>query len=212
MRAHLVWDWNGTLLDDLSLIVAATNASLATVAGPAVTVDDHRRDFRRPVSDYYSHVLGRHVDAEEFARLDSRFHTAYRSGLTTCGLTAGAAAAIAAWAGSQSLLSMWFHTELVPLVEHYGLTRWFSRVDGLRATTGGGRKAEHLVNHLDALGIAGPDAVLIGDSLDDAHAARAVGAGCVLFGGGFTGVTVLRDSGLPVAGTLVEAVELAAKA
>jgi phosphoglycolate phosphatase-like HAD superfamily hydrolase len=92
------------------------------------------------------------------------------------------------------------------------LTRCFTRIDGLRAMTGGGHKAEHLVAHLAALGIAGPDTVLIGDSLDDAHAAEAVGAGCVLFAGGFTELGALRESGLPVATTLWDAVKLAAKA
>jgi phosphoglycolate phosphatase-like HAD superfamily hydrolase len=46
---HLVWDWNGTLLDDLALVVAATNASLATAGGRPITAEEHRRDFRRPI-------------------------------------------------------------------------------------------------------------------------------------------------------------------
>jgi phosphoglycolate phosphatase-like HAD superfamily hydrolase len=192
-------------------VVASTNASLATFSCPPVTAEEHRRDFRRPISAYYSYVLGRRIDDEEFVRLDNAFHAAYRDGLTTCGLRPDAEPALAAWAGSQSLLSMWFHTELVPLVEGFGLTRWFARVDGLRAVNGGGHKAEHLVSHLAALGIAGSDAVLIGDSLDDAHAAEAVGAGCVLFAGGFTEPGALRGTGLPVATSLPEAVELAAR-
>ncbi len=49
MRKHPVWDWNGTLLDDLRLVVDATTASLATVGGPVVTADEHRRDYRRPI-------------------------------------------------------------------------------------------------------------------------------------------------------------------
>ncbi|HEV7709601.1 MAG TPA: HAD family hydrolase, partial [Asanoa sp.] len=28
-RTHLVWDWNGTLLNDFDLVVAATNHALA---------------------------------------------------------------------------------------------------------------------------------------------------------------------------------------
>ena len=51
MRDHLVWDWNGTLLDDLTLVVHSTNHALAMIGGPAVDVDEHRRSFRRPVAD-----------------------------------------------------------------------------------------------------------------------------------------------------------------
>lgn len=209
MSAHLVWDWNGTLLDDLRLVVDATNAALAAAGGPAVTADEHRRGFRRPVVAYYGQVLGRQLTHEQFALLDAEFHRAYRAGLDTCALAAGAADALAAWAGSQSLLSMWFHAELVALVTRYGLAARFTRMDGLREPVGGGQKAAHLVAHLAAVGVAGPDTVLVGDSLDDAQAAAMVGARCVLYAGGLTDPALLRATGLPVAETLAEAVALA---
>jgi len=207
--AHLVWDWNGTLLNDLDLVVEATNAALAAIGGPVVTADDHRRDFRRPVADYYAFVLGRQVAAEEFQRLDHAFHTAYRTRLVECALAGDAVEAIHAWPGTQSLLSMWFHDELLPEVTRRGLAERLARIDGLRAAVGGGHKAEHLVEHLAALEVKGDETVLIGDSIDDAHAADEVGAACVLYAGGFTDPEVLRASGRPTAPTLVEAVALA---
>jgi phosphoglycolate phosphatase-like HAD superfamily hydrolase len=207
--AHLVWDWNGTLLDDLDLVVAATNAAFAAVGGPSVTTDEHRRDFRRPVVDYYTFVLGRPVDQVEFERLDRVFHDAYRRRLVDCALAPDAVEAINTWEGTQSLLSMWFHDELVPELTRRGLVERLARVDGLRAAVGGGHKLEYLVEHLSALGVDGPEAVLIGDSVDDAHAAAAVGAGCVLYAGGFTDPARLEATGLPVAYSLVAAVEMA---
>jgi phosphoglycolate phosphatase-like HAD superfamily hydrolase len=207
---HLVWDWNGTLLDDLTLVVTATNASLAAIGGPAITAEEHRRDFRRPIAAYYAWVLGRPVDEEEFAALDKAFHQVYNEGLAACALSADALDALAAWAGTQSLLSMWFHDELVPTIARYGLDRYFLRVDGLRASVGGGPKAPHLAAHLDRIGVAGQDCVLIGDSVDDAEAAVALGARVVLYSGGFTGADRLRATGHPVARSLAEAVSLAA--
>ncbi|WP_410814440.1 HAD family hydrolase [Micromonospora sp. 067-2] len=210
-RPHLVWDWNGTLLNDLSLVVAATNAAFASIGGPTVTSDEHRVRFRRPIAEYYAEVLGQAVDDDEFGRLDRIFHDAYRSGLTTCELASDARTAMAAWPGSQSLLSMWFHEELVPAVHTYGLTGHFSRVDGLRAVVGGDRKAESLRRHLAELGVEGTSAVLIGDSIDDADAALAVGGRVVLYTGGFTDPARLRASGHPVADTLTDAVAVARK-
>jgi phosphoglycolate phosphatase-like HAD superfamily hydrolase len=208
-RAHLVWDWNGTLLNDLSLVVAATNTAFASVGGPVVSAQEHRVQFRRPISEYYAEVLGRAVDSAEFGRLDKVFHDAYRTGLTTCELAADAVSAMRAWPGTQSLLSMWFHDELVPAVETYGLTALFKRIDGLRAAVGGDRKAGHLARHLAELGVDNSSTVLIGDSIDDAEAARSVGAHCVLYTGGFTDPGRLHASDWPVADTLSEAVKLA---
>ena len=58
--------------------------------------------------------------------------------------------------------------------------------------------------------LKGPDVVLIGDTVDDALAAQAVGARCVLYSGGFTEARQLRATGAPVVDTLTEAVALAA--
>jgi len=207
--AHLVWDWNGTLLDDLELTVVATNASLATVGGPVTTVEQHRRMFCRPLTEYYRAVLGRPVDAQEFTHLDEEFHRAYRSGLAACDLARDALVALDSWPGTQSLLSMWSHAELVVELQRRGLTGRLIRIDGRHGYALGDLKAGYLKRHIAALGIAEADCVLVGDAVDDADAALAVGARCVLYSGGITGVDVLRATGQPVASTLVEAVTLA---
>jgi phosphoglycolate phosphatase-like HAD superfamily hydrolase len=208
-RTHLVWDWNGTLLDDLSLVVSSTNEAFAAVGGRPVDADEHRSRFRRPVAEFYAEILERAVDQEEFGKLDRIFHDAYRMGLTSMTLAADAQTALTSWPGSQSLLSMWFHDELVPAIETYGLSGVFTRVDGLRTEVGGHLKAGHLAEHLAGLGLTGDQVVLIGDSLDDAAAADAVGGQVVLYTGGFTDPVRLRASGRPVADTLTEAVSIA---
>jgi phosphoglycolate phosphatase-like HAD superfamily hydrolase len=207
---HLIWDWNGTLLDDINLVVAATNEVFAQVGGPVVNIDEHRSKFRRPIASYYAEVLGRPVDVEEFALLNRMFHDAYRAALPDCQLRDGVIEALTDWIGGQSLLSMWFHDELVPCVEKYGLTKYFTRVDGLCVEVGGDGKAASLIEHLDRLKLSGADCVMIGDSVDDALAARSVGAPCVLVTGGFTDATRLRAHGAPCVDSIAEAVELAA--
>lgn len=211
-RAHLVWDWNGTLIDDLSLVISATNVVFASVGGPTITPDDHRRGFRRPISEYYAEILGRPVSAAEFAILNDLFHTTYQAGLP-CALARDALAALRAWPGTQSLLSMWFHDELVTAVDHHQITSHFTRIDGMRRPLSGAidHKGPHLAKHLAALGVDGHEVILIGDTVDDAHAAASVGARCVLYAGGFTEAAQLAATGAPVAMSLQEAVALAAQ-
>lgn len=208
---HLVWDWNGTLLDDLSLVITATNAAFASVGGPAVTADHHRRYFRRPIADYYAQVLERPVGREEFDRLDKVFHDAYQAALPGCRLTEHARDVLVQWSGTQSLLSMWHHDELLTTLDAYRLTEHFTRIDGLRYRLGGDidHKGPHLRTHLAAQQLDPAQVVLVGDTADDAHAAAAVGASCVLFSGGFTDRSQLAATGVPVVDTLRGAIAVA---
>src|SRR5207247_5563148 len=95
------------------------------------------------------------------------------------------------------------------LVRAFGLETRLLRVDGLRDEIGGGAKAPHLAAHLAVLGVPASDCVLVGDSVDDAAAAVAVGARVVLYGHGFTDLERLRETRQPVARSLLEAVDLA---
>ena len=208
---HLVWDWNGTLFDDQVAVVAAVNDALSRLGVPAIDSDGYRTHFTRPVERFYEQVAGRTISAEEWAALDAAYHDSYLGRVERMALAADARDALAgaeAAGLSQSLLSMWRHDDLVPLVERLGIGRFFVRVDGLRRSDGGG-KAEHLVKHLAALELAPSAVVLVGDSLDDLAAARAVGAGCVLYDGGSHHRQALEATAAPVVDTLTDALAAA---
>jgi phosphoglycolate phosphatase-like HAD superfamily hydrolase len=210
---HLVWDWNGTLFDDQVAVVAAVNQALAGLGLAPIDADGYRSHFTRPVERFYERVAGRPISAREWAALDRAYHDSYLAQVGRLALAPDARAALAAARAAgltQSLLSMWRHDDLVRLVERLGIARFFVRVDGLRRSDGGG-KAEHLVAHLAALGLEAGAVVLVGDALDDLAAARAVGAGCVLYDGGSHHRAALEATGAPVADTLTGAVSEATR-
>lgn len=212
VMTHLVWDWNGTLFHDVEATLAATNASFAVHGLPPVTLERYREQATMPIPVFYERLLGRPLADGEWERLDASYHQHYEIERLRCTLAAGADELLVRWAGAgrtQSLLSMWHHESLVPLVESLGLSPHFVRVDG-RVGPNGGHKAEHLVRHLDALAVDPADAVVVGDSIDDAWAAQHVGARCVLHTGGFFARSTLVQAGVPVVDSLAEAVELAA--
>jgi len=66
---HVVWDGNGTLLDDFALNVSAVGESCASVGGGPVTADRHRTHFTRPISVFYERLLGRPIGEGEWDRL-----------------------------------------------------------------------------------------------------------------------------------------------
>ena len=182
--------------------------------GPAAAApidsDTFRTHYTRPVQRFYEQVAGREIEPgmgdpgrglpRQLCRLGGA------PGLAPDAREALAAAEAAGL--GQSLLSMWRHQDLVPLVERLGIDRYFLRVDGLRVAGGGG-KAEHLVAHLDALGVEASAALLVGDSLDDLAAAQEVGAGCVLYDRGSHHRRVLEATGAPVVDRLTDAVAYA---
>ncbi len=205
---HVVWDWNGTLLDDLMVVLASVNAGVGPYRSEPVTLDDYRTHYTRPVKRFYDALLGREISHAEWIDLDHRFHLAYRSQMTEAPLAAGAREALERTAGngmSQSLLSMYPHDDLIPLVAAAGIDHHFDRIDGLRGSPGE-RKAPYLQSHLDQLSADPSDTLVIGDTPDDADAAAAVGADCVLVDNGSHHRPSLEATGVRIASSLVEAI------
>ena len=208
MVKHIVWDWNGTLLHDVEVVVRTMNETLTELGVPHVTVERYRAEYCRPIRTFYGRLVGHELTDEEWVRLDDDFHALYHVRARECVLAPGAIEVLdswRAWGGTQSLLSMYHHEQLVSLVDEHGLTGYFARVDGSPGTPGD-VKAEYLVRHLGELGVDPAEVVLIGDSVDDAAAAGHVGARCVLYAGGFHDPAGLAATGAPVAETLAEAV------
>jgi phosphoglycolate phosphatase-like HAD superfamily hydrolase len=217
--AHIVWDWNGTLFHDIDAVVSATNAAFAEIGFPPITLERYRDLYCVPIPRFYERLTGRLPSDAEWEVLDRVFHSHYEQRRLLCRLADGARSLLAGWesAGhSQSILSMYMHAELVPLVRGLGIESHFIRVDGRPAGPSGGTKAEHMVRHLAALGGNGVHpsrAVVIGDATDDAMAARHVGAHAVLYTGGSHSRASLEASadGAPVVDTLAEAVDVATR-
>ncbi|MGW7278001.1 HAD family hydrolase [Streptomyces sp. NPDC054844] len=214
--AHIVWDWNGTLFHDNDAIIGATNAAFAELGLASITLEQYRALYCVPVPKFYERLMGRLPTDAEWEVMDATFHRHYTEHRVRCGLTEGVAELLDGWrsAGrSQSILSMYGHDELVPLVKGFGIETHFIRVDG-RIGPSGGSKAEHMVRHLAELALAGVDpvrTVVIGDAAEDAVAARHVGAGAVLYTGGSHSRASLEGVGVPVVDTLGEAVAEAAR-
>ncbi|MFF8971645.1 HAD family hydrolase [Streptomyces sp. NPDC014995] len=210
--AHIVWDWNGTLFHDNDAIIGATNAAFVELGLEPITLERYRALYCVPVPKFYERLMGRLPTDAEWEVMDDVFHRYYAEHRVRCALTDGAAELLGQWrsAGrSQSLLSMYVHEELVPLVRGFGIEPHFLRVDG-RTGPSGGSKAEHMVRHLQALAAVDPQrTVVIGDAADDAVAALHVGARAVLYTGGSHGRASLEEVGVPVVDTLEEAVEVA---
>lgn len=78
MFRNLIFDWSGTLVDDLGPVIEATNAVLEKYEVPGFDRESFRRSFRLPYRDFYSEVLP-HVPLEE---LEAHFRPAFDAAVT----------------------------------------------------------------------------------------------------------------------------------
>jgi phosphoglycolate phosphatase-like HAD superfamily hydrolase len=208
---HIVWDWNGTLLDDLPVVVDSLNVGIGRYGMSPIDEEGYRDHFTRPVRAFYDSLFGRLVTDMEWRELNKVFHDEYSARVREASLTMDALHALArvdALGWSQSLLSMSPHTDLLQWVSERGVTDRFVAIDGLHSETGG-LKAQHMEEHVDPLSVDASDVVVIGDTPDDAIAAWHVGAKVVLYDGGSHHIPALEAMDAPVAHSLVEAVEIA---
>ena len=181
---HVVWDWNGTLLDDLPVVHEAVNDALESVGGPRLTRPEYMGVFARPLSVFYRRIMGRDLTAGEWRLAAGQFDKSYHDNIHKISLDPQAMESLEAVSSagiSQSILSLYPHERLVSLVEDMGIRHFFTRIDGLVGEPGRskvGSFGPHLRSA--APGVAPDRAVMIGDTIDDLAAARSGGSNGLL--------------------------------
>ena len=207
---HIVWDWNGTLLNDLELVVRSVSESIGRFGHDPIDADSYRDHYTRPVRSFYDSLFGRQVGDMEWSDLNKIFHEVYYAGVDTASLAEDAVSVLDGASGlgfGQSLLSMSTHEHLVPTVRTHGIERYFSLITGLERPSGE-VKAAHLERHLLDQDVDPGTVVVVGDTPDDHMAAVSVGARSILYDGGSHHRHVLEAQGAPVADTLTAVLDM----
>ena len=207
---HVIWDWNGTLLDDAWLCVEILNGLLRDARLPPLTVDEYRADFSFPVLGFYER-RGFDFKTHSFAEVSERYIAAYNHRRYECQLQPGAHSALErlrAAGVEQSVLSAYREDTLREAVAHYDLTQYFTRLSGLDNVRAEGKVARGHT-HLRALELheAPHIVLLIGDTAHDHEVAAALGADCVLLHHGHMHPERLGGRGVPMVGSLGEAAD-----
>ena len=90
MVSCVVWDWNGTLLNDVDAAMQAMDRMLAARGLPLLGgVERYRELFTFPVREYYE-AAGLDLDREPFEELAVEWTGLYRQTSRECGLFPGA--------------------------------------------------------------------------------------------------------------------------
>jgi len=202
---HIIWDWNGTLLDDLDYSIGVMNRLLDRRGLPELDRTRYHAVFDFPVRDYYAR-LGFDPTTNSFEALSAEFITAYDAHRLECPLqpdTSRMLAAVQTAGLTQSILSAYRHETLLEIVGYFGLTRYFAHLAGLDNIYAHSKAALGRIQ-LGKLGLRPQEILLIGDTLHDLEVARELGVDCVLIAAGHHPAEKLRRHHHRVLGSLAE--------
>ncbi len=202
---HVIWDWNGTLLDDTWLCIDVMNGLLAERALPLLTRQRYYEIFDFPVVDYYQR-LGFDFERDPFSIVGAEFIRRYERRRNEALLHPDAQSTLEHLRDlglSQSILSAYRHDTLEELLNHTGVRSFFSGVCGSDNVYAHG-KLDQGRRWIRELGLDPSRVLMIGDTLHDFDVAQSMSCPCLLVANGYHPRTRLESLGAPVVDTLNE--------
>ena len=196
---HIIWDWNGTLLDDGWLFVDVMNNILKRRKMKTITLEKYREIFGFPVKNYYT-KLGFDLEKEPFEESGMEFIKGYEnrryeaqlypqaipllSDLQTIGI-------------SHSILSAQHQTLLDDLTQYYNIRDHFIQIIGLDNHYAHS-KVENGIRWVNRLKLNAQEVLLIGDTDHDFEVAETIGIDCLLLSHGHHSSDRLQKTGATV--------------
>lgn len=197
--SHIIWDWNGTLFDDVNWSLSVINKMLASRDMKVLEdVEAYRNVFCFPIIDYYKNV-GLSFEEESFEQLANEFITLYHSAHNDDFWLHDQATFVLETIHkeqiSQVILSASEIGYLTSQVNSFDITHYFDDLLGL-SDVYAKSKVDVGIAYLSEKKIE--RALLIGDTEHDFEVAEALGAECVLIANGHQSKERLQSCNVPV--------------
>ncbi len=200
---HIIWDWNGTLVDDVWLAVEVMNNLLKKRDLPLLTFESYREIFDFPVKDYYERV-GFDFEKDSFEIVGTEFIRAYDERHLENKLHKNCLSVLKTLNDrgiTQSILSARKHEQLEKEIVHYGLLPYIPYLVGLDNHYGGS-KIENGKLLLKELKLNPQEVVMIGDTVHDYQVACEIESDCLLISAGHNSVEKLKRCNVPIVSTI----------
>ncbi|MBN2806769.1 MAG: HAD hydrolase-like protein [Prolixibacteraceae bacterium] len=195
----IIWDWNGTLLDDTDLCISTINELLEERKLPTLSKKAYLETFGFPIKDYYQRI-GFDFEKEPFDIPAHQYIRKYSARVHHALLHRNVPEVLSALQKQgfrQLVLSASEQQKLEHSLALFGIEHWFEAVAGLdnhfaASKTIIGKKL------LKKLNIAPEEACLIGDTIHDFEVATEIGCACILIANGHQPETKLKSTGAKV--------------
>lgn len=199
----VIWDFNGTLINDVHICVDAINMQLKARQLPAIDQNTYKRLFTFPVRDYYE-AIGFDFSREAFEIPALAFMDLYVDWIHKAQLFPEVKHTLEriSQAGiPQYVLSAMEQDLLDKLLHHYQIAHYFEIIQGIDDHFGGG-KAESGKYLVSKIPFPAKEILLVGDTLHDADVAAGLGVDVVLVGQGHQSIERLQSNGQLVCSNL----------
>lgn len=197
--SSIIWDWNGTLLNDTELSVQTMNELLQKRKLQQLTIPAYKEVFSFPVKEYYRKI-GFDFISEPFEIPAIEFINIYNSRVGLCPLHEHSLKVLDHFKSlgiKQFVLSAMEQQALDECLELRQINHYFEHVSGLdnhyaasKLDNGKQLIARHHLNVGQLL--------LIGDTVHDFEVAKELGCKCVLTAKGHQSKNILESTGVPV--------------
>ena len=202
---YIIWDWNGTLLDDAQICVDAMNQILKERNMPLSRLESYRNVFCFPVINYYK-LLGFDFDKESFEKISVEFISNYHELAKNAKLTKNAKQVLESYKTKglkQYILSASQTDNLKTQLDFHNLTNYFEEVIGLDhifATS----KIEAGKKWLSKTDIPLEKTIMFGDTTHDYETGVELGCDVALIANGHQTKEKLMETGTHVLNSILE--------
>ncbi|MEJ2595865.1 MAG: HAD family hydrolase [bacterium] len=184
-KKAIIWDWNGTLLDDTALCISCMNDLLAKRKLPLLDRIRYREIFTFPVKDYYLRA-GFDFSKEQFEIPALEFISLYYKRLSQAILYPEASSLLTKLRKRgfvQAILSAMEHDSLENSLKEKGIDRFFDMITGINDHYAHS-KLDIGKELIRKLGFPPEQIILIGDTLHDLEVAQGLGVDVLLIANG----------------------------
>lgn len=196
---HVIWDWNGTLLDDGVASFQALDRMLRNRNLGSISLEEYRERITYPVITLY-YEAGFDFNKESYEDMCEEYTRYYKEHAPMISLHEDAVSVLSWLKGRgvrQHIVSASEYGMLVDQIVHYQIFDYFDTITGQKNKRGDSK--EHLAMGLMSTIDANPSEVLfIGDTIHDYEIARNIGACCFLVSNGHCSEGRLLRTGAPV--------------
>ena len=190
----IIWDWNGTLLNDAQFCVDCMNVVLLAHEIKSIDLNLYRKHFTFPVKDYYE-AIGFDFDVVDFKIPAMEFINEYYSNISRANLHVDAVKTLSSLKKKgklQYVLSAMEHGELIKSLTSKGIIDFFKDIQGIEDHYAHS-KVEMGKKLMKKLNCELSKILMIGDTIHDFEVVNQLGIDCILVSNGHQSVERLKS-------------------